>query len=359
MSKTYKIIGLMSGTSLDGLDLCYCHIWEEKDTWEFKIEQTKSVTYSKEMQLELKNSILLKADELLQLHNNYGIWLGEQVKIFISEQSLEVDYIASHGHTTHHQPQNGLTFQIGSGQHLANVCGINTICDFRTNDVALKGQGAPLVPIGDQIFFNEYDFCLNLGGISNVSFERAGKRIAYDIGLANMILNYIMQKINLAYDKGGEMASNGIINNTMLKTLNSLKYYSLPFPKSIGYEWFVKEVIPIVDDTKDSLENLLHTAVHHICDKVAEQLKLNQTKNNTKLLVTGGGALNNFLIKTLQEKLGDAIKIHIPSKIIIEFKEALVFALMGALRLEEKTNVLSSVTGAHKDSCSGVIFIPN
>jgi anhydro-N-acetylmuramic acid kinase len=289
----------------------------------------------------------------------YGTWLGEQVKVFVKAQNLDVDYIASHGHTTHHQPQKGLTFQVGSGQHLANICGIKTICDFRTNDVALQGQGAPLVPIGDQIFFSEYDFCLNLGGISNVSFEKDGKRIAYDIGLANMILNYITQKINLAYDKGGKMASEGSINTKMLEALNGLEYYSLPFPKSIGYEWFVKEVVPIVEDTKDNLENLLHTGVHHICEKVAEQLKLNNTKNNAKLLVTGGGALNDFLIKTLQEKLGSAIKIHIPSKIIIEFKEALVFALMGILRLEEKTNVLSSVTGAQKDSCSGVIFIPN
>ena len=357
--KIYKIIGMMSGTSLDGLDLCYCRIWKEKGTWEFKILQTKSITYTKQLQLKLKDSILLRADELLQLHNMYGTWLGEQVKVFVKAQNLDVDYIASHGHTTHHQPQKGLTFQVGSGQHLANICGIKTICDFRTNDVALQGQGAPLVPIGDQIFFSEYDFCLNLGGISNVSFEKDGKRIAYDIGLANMILNYITQKINLAYDKGGKMASEGGINTKMLEALNGLEYYSLPFPKSIGYEWFVEEVVPIVEDTKDNLENLLHTAVHHICEKVAEQLKLNNTRNNAKLLVTGGGALNDFLIKTLQEKLGSAIKIHIPSKIIIEFKEALVFALMGILRLEEKTNVLSSVTGAQKDSCSGVIFIPN
>ena len=359
MGKIYKVLGLMSGTSLDGLDLCYCHIRKEMDTWDFKILRTKSITYTKQLQLKLKEAILLNADELLQLHNSYGTWLGEQVKAFVTAQNLDVDFIASHGHTTHHQPQKGITFQIGSGQHLANACGVKTICDFRTNDVALQGQGAPLVPIGDQFFFNGYDFCLNLGGISNVSFEKDGKRIAYDIGLANMILNYCTQKVDLDYDKGGRIASTGTINTKMLNALNSLGYYSKPFPKSIGYEWFVKEVIPILENTQDNLENLLHTAVHHICEKIAEQLKRNTTKNSAKLLVTGGGALNDFLIKTIQEKLGNTIEVHIPSKIIIEFKEALIFALMGALRIEKKINVLSSVTGAKRDSSSGVIYMPN
>ena len=237
----------MSGTSLDGLDLCYCHITKNSDQWSFEILQTKSVSYTLEMQSELKDSIYLKADELLQLHNTYGTWLGKEAKTFIDHHKLEIDHIASHGHTTHHQPKNGLTFQIGSGQHIANESGYTVVCDFRSNDVALGGQGAPLVPIGDQLFFGAYDFCLNLGGISNISLEQKGKRIAYDIGLANMILNYITRKIGLDFDKGGEMARRGTINTQMLKKLNSLTYYLLPHPKSIGYEWFVEEVVPIVD----------------------------------------------------------------------------------------------------------------
>lgn len=361
--KIYKIIGLMSGTSLDGLDLCYCHIWRKKDTWEFEIKKTKSISYTSAMQTELKDAIFLKADALLQLHNTYGTWLGDQVKNFSTAENLEVDYIASHGHTTHHRPQNGLTFQIGSGQHLANACGIKTVCDFRTNDVSLNGQGAPLVPIGDQIFFSEHNFCLNLGGISNVSFDVKGKRIAYDIGLANMILNYITRKIDLDYDDHGKLARSGNINTEMMNALNDLKYYALPFPKSIGYEWFVEEVVPIVERTEDKIENLLHTAVHHICEKITQQIRLNASKDTSKktqsLLVTGGGALNHFLLETLQDKLGDKIKLNIPSKIVIEFKEALIFALMGVLRLEQEINVLSSVTGAKRDSSSGVIFLPN
>jgi len=330
--KTFKVIGLMSGTSLDGLDLCYCHIIRNNDQWSFKIIDTKSISYSEDMQSELKDAIYLDADALLKFH--------------------------SHGHTTHHQPENGLTYQIGSGQHLANESGCKVICDFRTNDVALGGQGAPLVPIGDQLFFSSYDFCLNLGGISNISLEQKGQRIAYDIGLANMILNYITRKIDLDYDQGGAMARSGNINQNMLDQLNSLEYYLLPHPKSIGYEWFVEEVAPIVDNTNDTTENLLHTSVHHICEKVAQQIKLNSSKDKNSLLVTGGGALNHFLIEVLQEKTGKETSVEIPDKELIEFKEATIFALMGALRIEREINVLKSVTGAKRDSSSGVIYLP-
>ncbi len=357
--KIYKVLGLMSGTSLDGLDLAYCHIWKTTTGWDFSLKNTHSIDYSEALKEQLKNAIFLPAEELLQLHNTYGTWLGKQCREFIELHSLEVDFIASHGHTTHHQPQLGLTFQIGSGQHLANESGRKTICDFRTHDVALGGQGAPLVPIGDRLFFGEYDFCLNLGGISNISFEHNGNRLAYDIGLANMILNHITQKINLNYDKDGAMAKKGSINQSMLGQLNQLEYYQLPFPKSIGYEWFVEKVAPIVDATQDSIENLLHTSIHHICEQIAKQLNLQKIKTENTLLVTGGGALNGFLMDTLQEKVGDKTKVIKPSKTLVEFKEALVFALMGVLREENAINCLRSVTGAKRDSSGGVIFLPS
>ncbi len=354
----YKVIGLMSGTSLDGLDLAYCHIWEEQNQWKYKIQQTHSVSYNNDYKQKLKNAILLPADDLLILHNTYGAWLGEQTQKFIAEHKLNVDFISSHGHTVHHQPQNGFTFQLGSGQHLANASDCRVVCDFRTNDIALGGQGAPFVPIGDKLFFNEYDFCLNLGGISNISFQQNHKRIAYDVGLANMILNYITQKIQLDYDKGGALAKTGKINAALLAQLNDLEFYKLPFPKSTGYEWFVEKVIPIVDATNDTVENLLHTSIVHICEQIAHQIQMNGNNNAQRLLVTGGGALNTFLIETLQKKLNKRIEVVVPNKTLIEFKEALVFALMGVLRVQEKTNVLSSVTGATKDSSSGVVFLP-
>ncbi|MFX0558367.1 anhydro-N-acetylmuramic acid kinase [Maribacter sp. CXY002] len=357
--KTYKIIGLMSGTSLDGLDLAYCHFWQKDTIWHFEIKDSKSISYVPEMQDKLRDAIHLSAEGLLQLHNMYGTWLGEKALDFINDNNLEVDYIASHGHTTHHRPELGFTYQIGSGQHLANSSCHKVICDFRTNDVALGGQGAPLVPIGDKLLFGTYDFCLNLGGISNISFEVKDKRIAYDIGLANMILNYITHKIKLPYDQGGSLAKNGSLNTSMLKKLNDLKYYLLPHPKSIGYEWFLEEVVPIVEETEDSIENLLHTSIHHICDKIAQQIKLNSNGTKQSLLITGGGALNTFLIDTLKEKLGSQIEVIVPNKKLIEFKEALVFAFMGVLRSEQHINILKSVTGAKRDSSSGVIYLPN
>ncbi len=348
----------MSGTSLDGLDLAYCHIWKTAESWTFSIEKTQSISYTQEMRAQLKNSIHLAAEELLCLNNWYGTWLGEQAKNFIDSNGLEVHFIASHGHTTHHRPEKGLTYQIGSGQHLANASGHKVVCDFRTNDVALGGQGAPLVPIGDRLFFSQYDFCLNLGGISNISFEHGQKRIAYDIGLANMLLNHITQKKGLAYDKGGELARKGTLNVKMVQQLNALEYYSLPFPKSTGYEWFVEKVVPIVDGTQDTMENLLHSCVHHICEQVALQVKANSPNKKTSLFVAGGGALNTFMMEILQQKLGATTTLVLTDPTLIEFKEALVFALMGVLRLEGKNNVLSSVTGASRDSSSGVMFLP-
>ncbi|SDQ60294.1 anhydro-N-acetylmuramic acid kinase [Flagellimonas zhangzhouensis] len=358
---TYKVLGLMSGTSLDGLDIAYCHIWEEDEKWHFSINKTAEIDYSDDMREYLKNAIHLSEEDHTQLHKDYGIWLGQQSKAFIDELEEEIDFIASHGHTSHHRPDEGVTFQLGDGQLLANTSGKQVVCDFRTKDVSLKGQGAPLVPIGDKLLFHEYDFCLNLGGISNISFDKDGKRIAYDIGLANMPLNYITHKMGLAYDENGQIASSGKLNHVLLQKLNSLPYYNQPYPKSTGYEWFSAEIIPLIEGSKISNEDLLHTFIHHNCEQIAfAVLKYkNNGKSISKLLATGGGALNTFFMETLQNKLGSSVEVVIPNKTLIAYKEALVFALMGVLRLEGKTNVLKSVTGATSDSCSGEVFYPN
>lgn len=355
---TYRILGLMSGTSLDGLDLAYCHINPADGCWEYQIMAGKSIPYNPEMRNRLKNAIFLNGEELLLLHNEYGHWLGEQAKTFIDAQALEVDFISSHGHTSHHRPEKGLTFQLGSGQHLATASGFKTVCDFRTLDVDLGGQGAPLVPIGDRLFFGQYNFCLNLGGISNISFEFAGKRIAYDIGLANMLLNHLCRDTEKGFDEGGNLAESGQLLPDLFEQLNALEYYRLPYPKSTGYEWFLREVVPLTDKAEGRLEDLLHTGVHHICEQIAIQLGRFKSGSGQTLLVTGGGALNGYLMAVLKIRLGDSFNVMIPGPALIEFKEALVFALMGALRLEEKVNVLSSVTGAVRDSSSGVVYLP-
>ncbi|WP_109852060.1 anhydro-N-acetylmuramic acid kinase [Aquimarina sp. AU58] len=353
----YTVIGLMSGTSLDGLDIACCTFKKKNDTWTFSITNTDSIDYDITFKEQLKNTVHLEPTALLAFHNEYGSWLGNQVKKFIIKNNIYIDFVASHGHTVFHQPEIGLTYQIGSGQHLANACGQKVICDFRINDVALGGQGAPLVPIGDQLLFGQYDFCLNLGGISNISFNNDKKRIAYDISPANMLLNFICSTIDKVYDKGGEIAKTGILNPTLLDTLNNLSYYMLPFPKSLGYEWFVEEMIPIIVHNQDSAENLLHTAVHHITTQIADAIKKTKHKNSS-ILVTGGGAKNDFLIELLQQKLDGFATVVIPSEEIIDFKEALIFAFMGVLRERNEVNCLQSVTGARKNSSAGVSYHP-
>ncbi len=353
----YKVIGLMSGTSLDGLDIVYCHFEKKNDIWDFTIFNTQSIDYDTILKEKLKNTVNLNAVSLLAFHNEYGNWLGNQVKDFILDHNLKVDFISSHGHTVFHQPEIGLTYQIGSGQHIANACGHKVISDFRTNDVALGGQGAPLVPIGDQLLFNQYDFCLNLGGISNISFENGGKRIAYDISPANMLLNFICETIDKLYDNRGEIARTGKLNSTLLDTLDNLEYYKQPFPKSLGYEWFLEKIVPIINASEDSPQDLLHTSVHHITTQIAETIK-KTTKTNTTLLITGGGAKNDFLIEVLQQKLDTNATVIIPPENIIDFKEALIFGFMSVLKERNEINCLQSVTGAKKDSSSGTIFYP-
>lgn len=355
----YNVIGLMSGTSLDGLDIAYCQ-FSYNGQWRFKILKTKHVVYEDKQKNELKEAVKLSAIDLLALHHSYGQWLGEQVKQFIDEEQLIVDFIASHGHTVHHQPQRGISCQIGCGQYLSNISGLPVVNDFRSGDLALGGQGAPLVPIGDRYLFGEYDFCLNLGGISNISFEDNGLRIAYDIGIANMLLNYLSQKIGKPYDKNGEIARHGTVNKVIFEQLNSLEYYKLTYPKSTGYEWFQAKICPVIESSDDSIENLLCTSVHHIAYSICQEVtSYSKNTDNQRLLVTGGGALNTFLIETMRDYMNKSVRIVIPERAIIDYKEALIFGFLGVLRKRHEINILRSVTGATDDSCGGVFYFPN
>ncbi len=356
--KRYHVLGLMSGTSLDGLDIAYCHIWHSGKDWDYEVRQCTTIAYDDALRHQLKNAIYLSQEAHDTLHLDYGKWLGSEAKKFIEKHELQVDFIASHGHTSHHRPQEGFTFQLGDGQQLSNFSGHKTVCDFRTLDVSLGGQGAPLVPVGDELLLPEYAFCLNLGGISNISFKKEGIRYAYDIGLANMPLNYVAEKLGKKYDKDGALAAAGILDKMLLSRLDSLPYYTLPYPKSTGYEWFSTSVIPLLDNSTTSPEDILHTLVHHNCGQIAKAIKAQNPTTGSWLLVTGGGALNSFFMRVLQKELGTTSVVKIPPAKFIAYKEALVFAFMGVLRVLEKTNVYCSVTGAKKDTCSGVVFLP-
>lgn len=352
LKQFYNVIGVMSGTSLDGVDLAHIHFTIHNDIWGFKILEAETVGYSTEWFNKLKNAVQFSEEELTILNEDYTNLLAEVITKFISKNSIKnLDAVCSHGHTILHQPQNGFTLQIGNLPEIAKMIGQKVVCDFRVQDVKLGGQGAPLVPIGDQILFSEYDYCLNLGGFSNVSFAKNNSRVAFDISPVNTVLNFYANELNLAYDDKGAIAKTGKLNQSLFDELNDLSFYSKPYPKSLGFE-FVKEiVIPLVESHEISREDKMHTFTIHVAFQIAEAL----SKKKTKLLITGGGAYNDFLIEEIQKYLPE-MEIIIPNKKVLEFKEALIFALLGVLKLRGEINVLSSVTGAERDHSSGNVF---
>lgn len=354
IQEKYNLIGVMSGTSLDGIDLAHLNFELLNGKWNFQILESETIDYSQEWIDQLKNAVGYSKSELLELNKKYTLLLGNTISDFISKHQIHtIDAVCSHGHTILHQPQNGITLQIGNLPEIAAICNQKVVCDFRVQDLELGGQGAPLVPIGDRLLFPEIDYCLNLGGFSNVSFEENGKRFAFDISPVNTVLNFYANKLGLEYDDKGTISSSGKINSELLKELNALKFYQLTHPKSLGFE-FVKEIVlPMIESYEISLEDKLGTFTEHI----AIQIGLALPNKKSKLLITGGGAYNDFLIGRIQYYL-KGTSLLIPEKKIIEFKEALIFGLLGVLKLRNEINTLSSVTGASKDHSSGKIYHP-
>jgi len=348
---SYTAIGVMSGTSLDGLDIVLAK-FIKNDNWSFEILDSKTYNYSEKIKSQLSLAENLSAQNFLLFHNNYGKYIGELINDFLKNKKTQADIIASHGHTIFHQPENNFTFQIGNGAIIAKETGITTVSDFRTLDVALNGQGAPLVPIGDELLFSEYDYCLNIGGFANISFQKNNERLAFDICPANIITNYLCEKINLSYDNKGELGRSGIINKDLLSELNNIKFYSKQRPKSLGKEWLVNIFIPIIEKYNISISDKLRTLYEHIAEQIAAAL---EDSLNKKVLITGGGAYNEFLIERIMQHTQN--KIILPSEEIIDFKEALIFAFLGILRTRNEINTLSSVTGALRDSSGGIINI--
>ncbi|MDR1348039.1 MAG: anhydro-N-acetylmuramic acid kinase [Prevotellaceae bacterium] len=350
MKNEYYALGLMSGTSLDGLDLALCHFVKALK-WNYKVVAAATVEYPEDLRAKLDESIELSAYEFVKLDVDLGKFIGEKINDFLATQSIKPDFIASHGHTTFHQPQNGFTSQIGNGAAIAANTGITTICDFRTTDVALCGQGAPLVPIGDELLFDQYDACLNLGGISNISFRMHGIRTAFDISPCNMALNYLANKMNMPYDNNGENARKGNINAGLLNMLDNIDFYKKTGAKSLGKEWFDTVFQPCVDSAEISIYDKLRTVTEHIASQIETVLDKQSIET---VLVTGGGARNVFLIECLSAAKNR--KIIIPDSQTIDFKEAIIFAFLGVLRMRGEANCLRAVTGAKTDSCGGCIY---
>ena len=346
----YHIIGVMSGTSLDGIDLAEIFFEIVDRQWTFDITVAETVPYSSFWRGELRNAINYSREQLERLDFKFTEKLSEELSKFIRKHNIrEIDAVCSHGHTVFHRPEKRITYQIGNLPRLSKMLQKTVVCDFRVQDVEMGGQGAPLVPIGDRLLFPEYDYCLNLGGFANVSFEKNGQRIAYDICPVNIVLNHYAEKLGKDFDEGGKLAEKGKLDSSCLEKLNALSFYSEKPPKSLGLEWVSEYVFPLLDSCGISDEDILRTFTEHIAIQLA-----NQFSENTSVMITGGGVYNSFLIDRLKEHT--SAKVVIPSAEIIEYKEALIFGLLGVLKLRGEINCLASVTGAERDHSSGRVY---
>jgi anhydro-N-acetylmuramic acid kinase len=362
----YKVIGLMSGSSLDGLDIAYVNIQETGGNWAYEFIATQIHTYSNEWVHKLKTATTLNAYDYQLLHTAYGHYIGNAVNKFIEENMLQhkVHLVASHGHTTFHTPHKKMTAQLGDGAAIAAVTGLPVVSDLRAIDVAFGGQGAPIVPIGEQLLLGGHQFFLNLGGIANVSADLStGKHIAFDICAANRVLNMLIAKEGKPYDDGGALAATGKVNQQLLQNLNELEYYAMAYPKSLANDFGTDVVYPLVHDAGLTTADALATYTKHIAMQIAhavsgiKQQYFNE-KTNLKLLATGGGVHNIFLVNSIKVLLANHhIEMAETDDILIDFKEALVMALIGVLRWREEYNVLASVTGATRNSINGALWL--
>ncbi|MDG1337747.1 MAG: anhydro-N-acetylmuramic acid kinase [Flavobacteriaceae bacterium] len=350
--KNYYVLGLMSGTSIDGIDLVYANFVFNK-YWSFKILESKTYQYNNDWQKILKNLSDKDLDSIKLIDKSYTKLLSKYILKFIDDFSIKkIDFISSHGHTALHDPLNSITYQIGNLKDLSAYIGLKVICDFRLQDVKLGGQGAPLVPVGEKYIFPEYDTLINLGGFANITIKSNNNLIAYDICPVNIVFNHLSNLIDLKYDHKGKIALSGKLNIELFNCLQSLDYYKQVSPKSLGVEWVNQIIFPIINSFSEiPLEDLLNTFSKHFASQIADNIK-----STGKILITGGGAYNDYLIQNIKDLTGS--EIIIPNSEIIEYKEALIFGFLGVLKDLNINNCYSSVTGAIKDHSSGNIFIP-
>lgn len=347
----YTAIGVMSGSSLDGLDLAHCTFNLERGTWSFEVLKTTTVPYPTSFRQRLLTVMGGSALELAQLHRDLGNFIGTACAELLG--GGDVDLIASHGHTIFHKPSEQLTTQIGCGASIAAISGMPVVCDFRTKDVAMGGHGAPLVPLGEKLLFPVHDSFLNLGGIANLSIHH-GSTTGYDIGICNQALNHLAEEAGQDHDRDGALARSGSLNNELLHALNTLPFYAQNKPRSLGREWFNEHMVRLIDDRRIPLLDRLRTVTVHIATMVAGELN---EQDPTTVFVTGGGTHNGFLLELIRSMT--RVGMVVPDREVVDFKEALIFALLGVLRLRGETNSLASVTGGARDSIGGAIYLPN
>lgn len=368
----YNVIGLMSGSSLDGLDIAFVEFTEIAGKWKYEIKCAACIEYENDWINKLKNAIYFQAFDYQLLHIDFGRFLGEKVNEFIEKFELQhrVSLISSHGHTTFHFPEKKMTHQLGEGAAIASETQLPVVTDLRSMDIAFGGQGAPIVPLGEKLLFPGYHYFLNIGGIANISFNSkptniedsylaSEEIIAFDICAANRVLNMLSLEKNMPYDEDGKLASKGKINEELLQKLNTLEYYHLPHPKSLANTFGTDIIFPLVKSFKLSTEDSLRTYVEHISIQIKNSLQSGFSKTEIQqLMITGGGAFNKFLIERISKHLEEInFEIFIPSDEVVIYKEALIMALLGTLRWREQYTVLSSVTGAKRNSIGGALWL--
>ena len=353
--KIYRAIGLMSGSSLDGLDIAHCHFWQEEHKWQFEIMHVDCIAYDSSLAIQLRNADKTSGKELALLDIQLAEFWATHIQTFIQLHNLtdSIDFIASHGHTVFHEPNQGYSTQIGNANTLAAKTNLKVVADFRMADIAAGGQGAPLVPFGEKHLFAEYDVCINLGGIANITFNDSNP-IAYDVAVCNQVLNYLAQQVGKSYDRDGAIAAEGTVDEALLSTLNQVGFYNQQAPKSLSNQFVSKQILPILDASKLSTSSQLATYSVHIAQQLAKEIKNHPNDiTSINILLTGGGAYNQFIVRELAKALNT--NIVLPNRAIIEYKEAAIMAFLGLMRTLDQPNCLASVTGAKQDVMGGII----
>jgi len=343
----------MSGTSLDGLDLCLTRFWSKKKQWKYEIVEAATLQYSDSWLERLIQAPDSTAEELHLSDREFGHYLGALSKQFLQSHREEADLIASHGHTIFHQPEQKMSVQIGHGAFIAASSGIDVVSDFRANDTAYGGEGAPLVPLAEKWLFKSHKSFLNVGGIANLSVHADdGQVLGFDVCPANQVLNWISRRFfDKEYDDYGKLAAKGKLIPELLKSLNQLDFYDKAPPRSLGREFVEMKILPLLENYSDG-KNLLHTYTQHMVYQIATCIA--EFRAEPPVFLSGGGVHNHFFIESLKET---GVKVFLADDKLIDFKEALCFSLLGLLRMHALPNSLASVSGASKDSVGGSHFL--
>lgn len=348
----YHVLGIMSGTSLDGIDIAELFFSWQNGRWQFRFGATHTYDFPLDLLEKLRICVGFQPADCLTLDHEFSFFSAKCIEQFLSDNKISrLDAVCMHGHTVKHEPHNRFTLQIGFQESYYEFLKVPLVVDFRTQDVQMGGQGAPLVPIGDALLFADYDYCLNLGGFSNISFQNNNQRWAFDICPVNTVLNHYVQPLQLAFDRDGVLARSGQVDASLLFALNALPFYSLAAPKSLGVEFVRAEVLPLIDSFSLSIPDILATFVEHIAIQMRENLK----QSSGKILVTGGGAYHVYLMERLRFHVPHLTWV-VPEDALVSFKEALIFGFLGIKKLRNETNILASVTGAPNDHVGGRII---